>query len=76
MKLKFGRRCELRSYRERKNARLRASSQPDPANEVRKSRVAPQGIKIGMHFDDEQNVRLLLIGLLEPAEGLVIFIEP
>jgi hypothetical protein len=47
----------------------------DAADEVRKSRIGAQGIKIGMYFDELQNIRLLLEGLLDPGKSLLVFTE-
>ena len=48
---------------------------PDAADQVRKSRIGADGIEVGMHFEELQNIRLLFIGLLEPGKGLVVVTE-
>jgi hypothetical protein len=46
---------------------------PRAAEQIRESRIAADGVKVWMHFEELQNIRLLFIGLLEPSEGLVVF---
>src|ERR1700733_5397569 len=50
--------------------------QPDTADQVRKARVGADRIEVGMHFEELHDIRLLLAGLLEPNEGLVVFAQP
>ena len=46
------------------------------AEQVRKSRIGADWVEVGMYFEELQNIRLLLIGLLEPGESLVVFAKP
>src|ERR1700733_2417510 len=41
---------------------------PGAADQVHKSRIAANRIEEWMYFEGEHNIRLLLIGLLEPSE--------
>ncbi len=46
------------------------------AHRVRKTGVAAEGIKEGMHFDVLQYHRLFLVGPLEPDKCLFVVAEP
>ena len=47
----------------------------DPTNQVSESGVAADRIEVGMGFEELQDIRLFLVGLLEPVEGLFVVAE-
>jgi len=51
------------------------SAKPDPTKQVSESWVAADRIEIGRGLEELQDIRLLLVSLLEPVEGLFVVAE-
>lgn len=44
-------------------------------NEVSEAGVVADWVEIGMRFEELKDIRLLLVGLLEPVEGLFVIAQ-
>jgi len=48
------------------------SGEPDSTDQVSESGVAADWVEVWVRFEELQDIRLLLIGLLEPVESLFL----
>ena len=50
--------------------------EPDAMDQLRKARIAAQGIEIRVYFNELQDRRVFRVCPVQPSKGLVVFAEP